>query len=170
MTHLEDKWATQALGAFAPSGAQGLSPLPNEVDYLATFRRMSRLSTPLAALGLRLALWLVALAPLWLCGRCMTISRLAEPERALLLSRLLTHSSFAVRELTLLLKFAAAMALLGTASVRARSGYDNVQATTKLESGLRLRVRATRSSASSGAALRAHGSWPAPKGPERKAS
>ncbi|HEX2676508.1 MAG TPA: hypothetical protein VHM19_07705 [Polyangiales bacterium] len=139
-------WATEVLSGFAPpqstsqSDALGLAPLPNEVDYQGTFRRLLRGGTRLAALGLVAAVWLAALAPIWRWGRFATISSLLPAERAALLSDLLRHPLFAVRELTLLLKLAAALALLGTASVRARSGYDNVQAAAKLESGLQRRL------------------------------
>ena len=40
----------------------------------------------------------------------------------------------------MLLKLCAAMALLGSPSVRQRSGYDHVHAATKAESGLRTRL------------------------------
>jgi hypothetical protein len=92
-----------------------------------------------AALGLRLAIWIAALAPLWLWGKLTTISKLATERRTELLRQLLTHRAFAVRELVTLLKLSAAMALLGTPSVRARSGYDHVQAVADAESGLRVR-------------------------------
>lgn len=133
MTRWEHVWAVEVLAAFAPSGggsieADGqLTPRDGEVDYLHVFRRMHAGSTPLAGLGLRLALWMVALAPFWLLGRFATISNLARAERTELLARLLHHTSFAVRELALLLKLTAAFALLGTPSVRERSGYDKPQ-------------------------------------------
>jgi hypothetical protein len=85
---------------------------------------MRERGTALAAFGLRVAIWMVATAPWWLFGRCAMFGALARSERAEILCRLLSHHSFAVRELTLLLKLTAAMALLGTASVRARSHYD----------------------------------------------
>jgi hypothetical protein len=133
MTRWEHVWAVEVLAAFAPSanGANEadarLAPRDGEVDYLHVFRRMHAGSTPLAGLGLRLALWMAALAPFWLLGRFATISNLARGERTELLARLLRHTSFAVRELALLLKLTAAFALLGTPSVRERSGYDKPQ-------------------------------------------
>jgi hypothetical protein len=127
MTPWEQQWALDVLAAFAPPASDGLSPLPGEVDYGSTFRRMQRGATPLASFGLRLALWMVVLSPLWLLGRFATFSRLALRERTELLARLLRHTSSGVRELSLLLKFTAAVALLGTPSVRARSGYDSVK-------------------------------------------
>ena len=140
MTRWERRWAKQLLGAFAPSGGPGLAPLPGEVDYESAFVRMRRHATPLAALGLRVALWMAALAPLWLWGRLATVSKLAIERRSELLRQLLSHRTFAVRELTLLLKLAATMALLGTPSVRARSGYDSVQAAAVVESNVRVRL------------------------------
>jgi hypothetical protein len=81
-------------------------------------------ATPLSRLGLRLALWVVALSPLFVLGRLCTFTGLAPKERTALLDRLLEHGSFAVRESTFLLKTAACLALLGSQSVRARSHYD----------------------------------------------
>jgi hypothetical protein len=137
---IERRWVSQLLGAFAPTGGPGLAPLPNEVDYVTAFTRMLRHATPLAAIGMRAALWMAALAPLWLWGRLSTVSKLAGERRSELLRQLLSHRAFAVRELTLLLKLAATMALLGTPSVRARSGYDSVQAAAATESGMRVKL------------------------------
>jgi len=139
MTRWEHIWAIEVLAAFAPAAesrnaasqppkvSPQLAPREGEVDYLRTFRRMHAGSTPLAGLGLRLALWMVALAPVWLLGRFVTFTQLARAERTELLSRLLRHTSLTVRELALLLKLTAAFALLGTPSVRERSGYDKPQ-------------------------------------------
>jgi len=140
MMAFEKRWARQLLSAFAPSDGPGLAPLHGEVDYLRALARMRREATPLAALGLRLAIWIAALAPLWLWGKLTTISKLATDRRTELLRELLTHRAFAVRELVTLLKLSAAMALLGTPSVRARSGYDQVQTVAEVESGLRVRL------------------------------
>lgn len=140
MMGFERRWVRHLLGAFAPSGGPGLSPLAGEVDYESAFVRMRRHATPLAALGLRAALWMAALAPLWLWGRLATVSRLAKERRSELLRQLLSHRAFAVRELTMLLKLSATMALLGTPSVRARSGYDSVQPPAVVESGMRVKL------------------------------
>jgi hypothetical protein len=142
MTRWEHIWAIDVLAAFAPASSETrssisatpsadsrLTPHEGEVDYFRVYRRLIAGSTPLAALGLRFALLMVVLAPVWLLGRFITFSALARAERTELLSRLLRHTSLVVRELSLLLKFAAAVALLGTPSVRERSGYDTPQAT-----------------------------------------
>ncbi|HEX7477673.1 MAG TPA: hypothetical protein VF331_07690 [Polyangiales bacterium] len=143
MTRLEEAWTVDLLTAFAPPTEptdQRLGPLPGEVDYLQTYRRMRRLSTPLAAFGLRAAVWLLAWAPLWQRGRARTFSGLQLTERSQLLGQLLVHRNFAVRELALLLKLVAAMALLGATGVRARSGYDNVRPAARAESGVRRKL------------------------------
>ena len=140
MMGFERRWAKHLLAAFAPHDGAGLAPFEGEVDYLNAFGRMMREATPLAALGLRAALWMAALAPLWLWGKLTTISKLAVDRRTQLLRELLVHRWFAVRELSLLLKLCAAMALLGSPAVRLRSGYDAVQAAAKSESGMRVRL------------------------------
>lgn len=124
MTRWEQAWAEAVLAAFVVERSPGLNVSQGEVDYLSALGRMRERGTAVAALGLRAAIWMAATAPLWFFGRFVMFGTLAGAERTELLSRLLTHHSFAVRELTMLLKLTAAMALLGTASVRARSHYD----------------------------------------------
>src|ERR1700709_1748634 len=104
MTRFEQDWAADVLTAFTLDGAPGLTPAPGEVDYLGTLARMRRGSTALAAFGLRLAIWMVAFAPLLLLGRLATFSHLARREQSELLSRMLLHRHVLVRELTMLLK------------------------------------------------------------------
>ena len=122
----------------APSGERTirLAPRKGEVDYLRAVTRMMAASTAKARLGIHVALFLVALAPLWLCGKLETMAGLALEQRTAILERLARHPFFAVRDLTLLLKLGAAFALLGTASVRARSQYDRprVEASTSVVS------------------------------------
>jgi hypothetical protein len=132
MTALEHHWAEQILSAFAPLKAdgdgRGLAPKAGEVDWLGTLELLRRRSTWLAALGLRAAIWLVALAPVWQLRRLTSVGALAPEERAAYLASLLSHRSFVVRELTLLLKLCASLALFANDAVRARSGYDRAQA------------------------------------------
>jgi hypothetical protein len=140
MTRLEQDWAADVLTAFTLNGAPGLQAAPGEVDYLGALRRMRRNSTALAAFGLRIAVWMVAFAPVLLFGRWALFSRLARREQSELLTRLLVHKHMLVRELALLLKLTAAMALLGTASVRARSGYDDHAPRPRVEAGAHLHL------------------------------
>ena len=126
------------LEGFAPPEHPGLAPMHGEVDYVGTFGRMLAATNTRARLGLRLAVWLAALSPLWHQGRLCTMARLPIDERAQLLSALLSHRWYLVRELLTLLKFAASLALFAEASVRARSQYDATAAVE--ESGERLRL------------------------------
>ena len=63
-------------------------------------------------------------APLLAMGRFATIARVSIEDRARALDVLLSHRSFAIRELTLLLKICACMAIFRSRAARERSGYD----------------------------------------------
>lgn len=124
MWAFERRWADVILGSFVVPGAQGLMPEAGEVDYLAGYESMYGAARPLARVGLRAALWLVALSPLWLGLRLRTFATLAPRERNRLLGRLIEHGSYPVRESVFLLKLVACLALFASESVRTRSGYD----------------------------------------------
>lgn len=123
MTALERRWTGAILEGFA-GGEEGLVAHPGEVDWVGTFEVMRRSGTKLARYGLRLGVWVFALAPLWALGRLRTMAGLSPAERAELIRRVLAHRLHLVRELALLFKIGAATALLGTPSVRARCSYD----------------------------------------------
>jgi len=124
MFAFEQRWALSILATFAPAEGPGLAPVAGEVDYLHAFETLRTRSTRLAGMGLRAALWLVALSPLWLGRGVATLPSLKQQERVDILAGLLEHPRFAVREATFLVKLAACLALLGSEAVRARSGYD----------------------------------------------
>jgi hypothetical protein len=124
MLELEQQWAQGILASFAPPDGPGLAPRTGEVDYMPAFVALLTGAAPLSRVGLRLALWLVALSPLFVLFRPRTFMGLAPHERTALLGRLLEHRSFALRESTFLMKTAACLALLGSDTVRERSLYD----------------------------------------------
>jgi hypothetical protein len=124
MLAFEKKWARDVLGGFAPVGGPGFAPHAGEVDYGDAAQRMMRATTRKAALGLRIALWLAVLAPLWLLGSLQTFGALSLEKRSEVLRRLLSHRLYAVRELTLFLKMTACMALFSLPSLRQRAHYD----------------------------------------------
>ncbi|MCS6798522.1 MAG: hypothetical protein NZ898_08325 [Myxococcota bacterium] len=128
MLRFERRWAHDVMSSFAPPGGPGLAPDPGRVDFVGALRTQMRASTPLAALGLRLAVWMAALAPLWTLGRLRTIRGLRPAERAAVLARLLRSRLYLVRELTLFLKLAACFALFRVPELRAQSHYDPAQA------------------------------------------
>ena len=124
MLAFEERWAVAVLAEFAPAGGTGFSPKEGEVDYLETLRSMMRASTRTAALGFRIALWITALAPLWLFGKLSTFRGVAREKRTEILQRLLNHRSYIVRELVLVLKMSACFALFRVGALRERSQYE----------------------------------------------
>lgn len=144
MLAFERTWAVSILEGFAPTDGPGLAPVAGEADYLGSIQKMMRASTAKAAFGLRIGLWIAALAPVWLMGKLSTIRDLSPSGRADLLRRLLAHRSFIVRELTLLLKLGACMAIFAHPGLRARSNYDRheeLEFDTVGESGERPKVK-----------------------------
>src|SRR4051794_12412057 len=103
---------------------EGFAPGSGRVEWASTFETMFAAATPLSRIGLRLGILLAWLSPIWLGRRLRTLGGVAPSERAEILAAMLRHRLYLVRELTLLLKIVASMALLGTPEVRARSNYD----------------------------------------------
>jgi hypothetical protein len=124
----EERWAAAVLEGFAPpagAGESDLAPMPGEVDYVAAARVLMKHTNLKAALGMRAAVWMVALSPIWSKNReRKTLADLDPPARAKVLERLLGHDSFAVRELTLFLKVVSCMAIFGVPALRERAHYD----------------------------------------------
>jgi hypothetical protein len=73
-----------------------------------------------AAIGLRLAVWIVALAPLFVIGRLATIRGLAREDRERVISKLTYSPSYGIRQLVMILKTMGAMLYAAHPSVRAR--------------------------------------------------
>jgi hypothetical protein len=71
-------------------------------------------------IGIRAAIWIVALAPLVVLRRARTLAGLAPSDRELVLVALATNPVYAVRQLVLALKALAALLYAGSPTVRAR--------------------------------------------------
>ncbi len=141
MLAFERRWAVSVLEGFAPVEGPGLAPAEGEVDYLGAMTEMRRAGTRIAAMGFRIALWLTAISPILVEGRLRLLPSLDRPARAALLDKLLSHRVFLVRELCLLMKLCACMALFRVPSLRVRSQYDAEEETgDAFESGPRERV------------------------------
>jgi hypothetical protein len=122
---IERRFVQATLEGFAPEDShEGLVPYAGEVDYVGAFLTIATSGTDRARIGVRAALWLVALAPLWMGFAFSTMAGLPQQKRAEVLDRMLNSSAFVPRELALLIKISAAFALMSTRSIRARSGYD----------------------------------------------
>jgi hypothetical protein len=99
-------------GSALPHGVASMHPARFFQDVLAT--------VPLEqSLGLRVTLWMIALAPLFTIRKLGTIASIDPGDRVRVLERLLTSRSYVVRQLTL--SFKAIATLLYAQSERVRS-------------------------------------------------
>ena len=119
LTRMETRWAHAAFGAIFPSGASDKIPLgicDLDLDgYLTDMR--SRVPFR-AALGLRIAIWVIALAPLFVLHRVATIASLDKASRETLMKKMLDSPIYVVRQLVMLLKALGAVLYAGTPAVR----------------------------------------------------
>lgn len=123
LTSLETFWARNVLSSFTGASA-GFTVGEGEVDFVDGLRRFMATASDKACLGIRVAFLIVVTSPVWAMGRFARFSRLGPVERAALMDRLLSHRFFFVRELCLLLKLIACMAIFRSEATRARTGYD----------------------------------------------
>ncbi|HEY8430351.1 MAG TPA: hypothetical protein VIL20_18350 [Sandaracinaceae bacterium] len=123
MTGIEREWTGLVLSSFAGSSA-GLTVDEGEVDYVASALRFTSAASRKACLGLRVAIVMVMTAPLWMWGRLTSLRGLTREERSDLLDQMLRHRVFFVRELCLLLKLVACMAIFRSPAMREKSGFD----------------------------------------------
>ena len=120
LTRLEHRWAETVMGAIFPGSIEsGLGDI-RTMDVRAFLRQLMRSIPFQAALGLRAAVWLVALAPLFLLGRFTTIVGLTVAERERVVAELSVSPSYVVRSLVFILKSMGALLYAGDAAVRAR--------------------------------------------------
>lgn len=111
-------WTDAALDAFFPEG----TALPHGIRDVAPARSFDDLlaETPLEqSLGMRIALWIVALAPLFTIRRLGTIASIGEDDRRRVLERLVASPVYAVRQLVIGLKAMASLLYLRSPAVRA---------------------------------------------------
>jgi hypothetical protein len=120
LTRLEDRWAEAAMGAIFPGSAEGGLRDIRAMDLCPFLHQLMRSVPFQAALGLRMAVWLVALAPLFVVGRFATIVGLAVADRERVVARLFASRSYVVRSLVLILKTMGALLYAGDGAVRAR--------------------------------------------------
>jgi hypothetical protein len=127
LTAFENAWAGAALGAMFPgSGEVGLDGIGG-MDVAGFLRAMMRRLPLRSALGLRAAVWIAALAPLFELGRATTITRLKPSDRERLVVRLVKSRLYVVRSLVLMLKTFGALLYVSDASVRSRLGRSAVR-------------------------------------------
>ncbi len=123
MLAFERRAAEIVLGSFATTSS-GLALAPGEVDYLAGLGRFMEAGSEKAKLGIRFAVLLAYTAPLWMGRSLRSLAGLGLEQRGRVLDAMSRHRVFFVRELCLLLKLVACMAIFRSAEVRARTNYD----------------------------------------------
>jgi hypothetical protein len=120
LSRLEMSWAEASMGAIFPGSSEaGLADI-QAMDLRGFLAQVMRIVPFQAALGLRLAVWLVALAPLFVLGRLRTIAGLSPADRERVVTRLVASRAYAIRSLVLILKTMGALLYAGDDAVRAR--------------------------------------------------
>jgi len=120
LASFELAWTDAAFDAIYPEPPR--SRLPHGIASMHPARFFDDvLSTiPLEqSLGLRVTLWMVALAPLFTIRRLGTIASLDADERARVLTRLITSSNYFVRQLAMSFKAMATLLYAKSDAVRA---------------------------------------------------
>jgi len=126
LSSIERAIAPVVLSSFAPLTLAGdFSIRPGEVDWVGGLERFLQTASDKARLGIAVALVAFFFSPLFLLGRFHTLAKASSDERAAAMERLLDHRVFFVREMALLVKLVACMAMFRVSSLRARTGYDD---------------------------------------------
>ena len=117
LSKIESRWARGAFGAIFPAhGPAKIGICDLDVE---TFLSEVRTATSFkSALGIRVAIWIVAFAPLFVIGKFRTIAGLDQASRELVVGSLLGSHIFFVRQLTMLLKAIGALLYAGAPAVR----------------------------------------------------
>jgi hypothetical protein len=119
LTQFERRWAHATLDTLFPGPDRGALPagiLDMNVDGFLdeTFQRV-----PFeAALGLRVAFWVIALCPLFLIGKLRTIASLAPDDRLRVLMKMNGSSVYLLRGLVMMVKAIGALFYCGDSRVR----------------------------------------------------
>jgi hypothetical protein len=117
----ERAWARAALDAIYPAAACKALPQGIATSDVDGFMDDLFVHVPLMVwLGLRVAIWIVALAPIVLLRRLATITTLRPADRAVVLQRLVASQRYAVRQLVIALKATGGMLYGSTPGVRAQ--------------------------------------------------
>jgi len=123
LTGIEKRWLRSALAALIPAGANRRFPLGAlETGALKLGEDMLAQSPLLAALGVRAAIWVAYLFPLFVVGKLKTLSGLSPDEQDRYLNRLYDHPLYLIRQTILLLKSVACLSYLADDRVREALG------------------------------------------------
>lgn len=146
-------WAVAAFGGLFPRGAHPLLSVGIEDTEIAPPLQALLAAAPSHAVwGVRAALVMCTLAPLFLLKRFTTLGRLDAAEKTLVMGTLLSSPWYPVRQLALLLKMMGALLFARAPEVRELMASSRAHVPVPTESGPRLidereLVRGTRRSA-----------------------
>jgi len=118
LTNLERSWARAALATMFPSGADPRVPGADAIDGGASLDEVCRAVPARVALGIRAAVWIVTLAPVFVLFRLRTLAGLDAAAREKVVLALLSSRNYFVRQLTLLLKAFGALIFVAAPGVR----------------------------------------------------
>lgn len=104
LTKFEKRWARAALTGIFAEREHGVRVPFDRLDIEGTLDETIAFIPWRSGMGLRIAIWMIALSPLWLALRFATIASVALQEREKLLARLIYHRFYLVRQLALLFK------------------------------------------------------------------
>jgi len=118
LSGIERRWAHTALVTIFPSGIHPRVRGADVIDGGAALERVCQEVPARVAVGLRVAVWLFAFAPLLVLRRLRTLPSLDAGERERAVLGLLSNRVYFVRQLALLLKAFGALIFVAAAGVR----------------------------------------------------
>jgi hypothetical protein len=119
LTQVERRWAHATLDTLFPGPERGALPLGIEEMDVDGFLDETFRQVPFeAALGLRAAIWVIALAPLFVLRRFATIASLPPADRLVVVSTMGTSPVYVLRSLVMMVKAIGALFYCGDARVR----------------------------------------------------
>jgi len=118
-TAFERRWRDALLAAVIPAPPDAERPGLGALDLASFWQSFAKAAPPLLGLGLRVAVWVLTLAPLFLLGKLRLFPSLAEPQKDRLLCRALGSRLYLLRQLVVSLKAVASFAYFSDPAVRA---------------------------------------------------
>lgn len=126
----ERRWLLLVFDTIVPAGTSERTPLGARDVPMDRFLDDLFRSAPLHfCLGLKLCLWVVMFAPLFVLGRFRTFVGLGDSDRLRLLERLGESDTYLLREMPLLFKTVACLGFCGLAEVQLPLGITPVDGT-----------------------------------------
>jgi hypothetical protein len=119
LTGFERRWAHATLDTLFPGPDRGALPLGVEEMDVDGFLDATMREVPLeASIGLRLAFWLIAFAPLFAIGKFATIASLAPPDRLRVLKAMSASPVYVIRSMVMMVKAVSSLFYCGDRRVR----------------------------------------------------